>query len=618
MRHAGSLSSGLGTASRFVVAAALASCGGARLNDSIPEPTLGATSAAEQAIRPLARRWLLASPVERHALERDLGAVAERFRGDPLVRYVDVLRAWDALERGQRDRATALARPLLDGPNGTVRDLAALVLGATERRSGHAKEALARLMPLLHKMLDPPATALLDEELVRAAVAAKEWRLALRLMDGWMLESSPGEREAVVGSIVQLFASFPESSLIVELRLRVQRGISVSHEEGRLAEALAHHLAGLAVAQQDVRLARLLLEYAGPLLGGAGEEVARLAGDRTRGRVTARTVGVLLALGSPSLQRRSADVVTGMAFGLRIGDTDARLVARDDAGDPAHVERALMELAAEGAAIIVLGIDARHAAPALQFARTQGLPVVLLTSKAASAAASVGPPDTVAFRLGEPADRSVGALASALRAEGAKVVAGLGAPVVVTVAGATVSDAATGGIGMEIPCAPLPQVDALRHERVDALVALDGAHCDSGVLELARALHAPLAVGLGAMVNVRLPEGAWVASAGVFPVAEERPTSDARLVGWFESGRPTPTWWMALGRDAAVLAVLAVHDLAASASDADVRARRIEAAAALAVARADLWTTEARGFDAARALPREIRIVRHDRTKPKP
>ena len=75
---------------------------------------------------------------------------------------------------------------------------------------------------------------------------------------------------------------------------------------------------------------------------------------------------------------------------------------------------------------------------------------------------------------------------------------------------------------------------------------------------------------------------------------------------------------MALGRDAAVLAVLAVHDLAASASDSDVRARRIEAAAALAVARADLWTTEARGFDAARALPREIRIVRHDRTKPKP
>ena len=134
MRHAGSFSSGLGTASRFVVAAARASCGGARLNDSIPEPTLGATSAAEQAIRPLARRWLLASPVERHALERDLGAVADRFRGDPLVRYVDVLRAWDALERGQRDRATALARPLLDGPNGTVRDLAALVLGATERR----------------------------------------------------------------------------------------------------------------------------------------------------------------------------------------------------------------------------------------------------------------------------------------------------------------------------------------------------------------------------------------------------------------------------------------------------------------------------------------------------
>jgi len=590
-----------------VLLAALSACASSRPADTAPEATLGATAEAEQAIRPMIRRWLLASQAERRAQAAGWPRVEASFPSDPLLRVVTVFKAWEALDGGAYAEALRLARPLLDGPAGTVRDLATLVVGATERRTGHPKEAFSRLIPLLHKLVDAPATALLDDELVRAAVAAREWHPALRVMDAWLFESAPGEKVAVLREISALLEGFPDAVLVAELRGRTRGENVATHEQLQFAETLAHRLASIAVAGQDVRLARVLLDDAGALLGSAGEEIAKLAGDRSRGRVAAHTVGVLLALGSPTLQRRSADVVTGMAFGMRIGDTDARLVARDDVGDEGRVERALMELAAEGAAVIVAGIDARHAVTAARFATEQGLTVVLLAEESPVARAA----SPQVFFLGQDAEPSVGALAALLRSNGAKVVAGLGLPVPVAEARARepLGEPAF-GIGFEAPCAPLPLADALRSERVDALVALDGAHCGSELVELSRSLRAPLAVGLGAMTGVPLPDGSLVASVGIFPVSSDRSNLDPRLVGWFESGRPTPTWWMGLGRDAAVLAVRGVKDLADSATDADVRARRREATVALAAARDELWTSGARGFDAQRMLPRSVSIAR--------
>ena len=72
--------------------------------------------------------------------------------------------------------------------------------------------------------------------------------------------------------------------------------------------------------------------------------------------------------------------------------------------------------------------------------------------------------------------------------------------------------------------------------------------------------------------------------------------------------RPLPSWWMALGRDAAVLAGSAVKNLADAMSDAEVRARRVEATAALVAAHAELWTSADKSFDAARQLPRAVTI----------
>ena len=597
---------GQGTLSRIarVLTAGLllAACSKGGKSGAAPVASLGVSFASEQAYRPLIRRWIGATAEERRALDLELAKLAKKDDSDPLAVLADVLRGWDALERGERGRAVELAKPALDGPPGSTHDLATLVVGAAARRSLRSRQALALLVPLLHKMLDPFATSFLNEELVRAAVGAGSWQDALRLMDVWLYESAPGERAPVRDKIARLLGDVPEAELLADARRRMiaSHGAAdapeLSQEGRRLAEVIAQHLARVAVAARNVPLARVLLAELGPWLGAEGEEVARLAADVARGRVTAKTVGVLLALGSTPLERRSADVLAGMAFGLGIGDSDARLVARDDGGKPEGVAQALTELAAEGAAVIVAGIDPRHGATAVAFAEAQGLPVVLLTPDPALSQRVA----TDVFLLGQDPARSVGVLAAALRDGGAKVVAGLGAPLAEERRGGRL------GVGLELDCAPLPPLESLRAERVDAVVLLDGASCGDGVIELAERLRAPLGVGLGALAGIHLPIGTRVLAAGIFPLSEGDP--DPRLAGWLESGRPPPSWWMALGRDAAVLAASAVHNLADAAGETEVRARRVEATAALGAAESDLWTSDERGFDDSRTLPRTITV----------
>jgi hypothetical protein len=576
---------------------------GSRSADA-PVASLGLSIAAEREFRPLLRRWMLATSDGRRALDAELGRLIARHPSDPLAALADVLRGWDALERGDEALALRLVKPALDGPPGTAHDLATLVLGSAARRSMRSGEALRLLTPLIHKLIDPFATVVLDEEVVVAATQAGRWSDALKWMDVWMLESAPGDRDGVVAKIATLLQRFPQHELLADARRRVRAKRHVAPEGRRLAEAIARHLARTAISDSDVPLARVLLADLGPLLGREGEDIARLAADVARGRVTAKTVGVLLALGSTALERRSADVVSGMAFGLRVGDASTRLVTRDDGGRPEAAAQALIDLAADGAAVIVAGIDPRHTRQAAQFASQQGLPLVLLAGNDDDAMRS-----TEVFLLGADPKSSVGALAASLRERGAKVVAGLGSPIAVD------PDDSRLGLSLQTECAPTPASEALSSERVDAIVALDGAYCTTEVVELAGRLRAPMGVGLGAMVGVALPEGARVAAAGIFPLAPNAVQDEPRLQIWGDTGRPPPSWWMALGRDAAVLTATAVRDLADAATEMDVRVRRLQATAALAGAKQDLWTTEAKGFDAQRRMPRDVRFVESRRRR---
>jgi hypothetical protein len=71
-----------------------------------------------------------------------------------------------------------------------------------------------------------------------------------------------------------------------------------------------------------------------------------------------------------------------------------------------------------------------------------------------------------------------------------------------------------------------------------------------------------------------------------------------------------PSWWAGLGHDAAMLAWAGVQALPERGTEdpKEVADRRVLAAQALGSAQADLWTTAARGFAGARAIPRSVVI----------
>jgi hypothetical protein len=106
--------------------------------------------------------------------------------------------------------------------------------------------------------------------------------------------------------------------------------------------------------------------------------------------------------------------------------------------------------------------------------------------------------------------------------------------------------------------------------------------------------------------TLALPPGSVVATAGAFSHGTPPPSLEA----WVKAHPSPPTWWMALGHDAAVLAWASIKDLPVQGTEdpGEVEARRVQVAASLAGARAELWTTDASGFGGGRTLPRTIGV----------
>jgi len=424
----------------------------------------------------------------------------------------------------------------------------------------------------------------------------------VQFMQVWLREAGTGGRREASERIMELLSAVPTDELLDKIIFRSQ--LPDKHAGYVLAELIAGHVADRAVANGDAVLAKRLLTKYGSLLGERGEEVARLAAAVTRGRVLARTVGLLVALRGPEVVRRSADVVTGMAHGLGVPGSGARLVTRfatvgGGVETEASIRTALAALAADGAAVIVAGIDPRHSVLAAEFAASQSLPVILLSS--AAGFDEQGSPHV--FMLGEDPSRTAGALSAALREGGSRVIVGLGGPQ--RAGGADDSL----GVGLERGCIPLPATQELMAERVDAMLVYDGAACDEKAVELARQIGAPIAIGLGVpQLGLEVLPRKLRLSSGVFPVQDP---PDPRLDDWHAGGRDAPSWWLALGRDAAVLAWDAVENLKKIATEESaVVASRVEATARLSTARQSLWTTDARGFDESKRVRRDVTVVR--------
>ena len=569
-----------------------------------PVASLAVTAKAQTALQAIVDDWARSSRTERVAMKPRITAYAKEFSAEPPALTAQALLAWVTMEEGFFAQAEAQATAVqARAAAGTTNDLGRTIQGAVMRRRGRPEESLRTLTPLVSKLIDGWARALLNEEIVQSALAAKEWQTALRLMAVWLREASPEERDGVKNRIALNLALMPARELLVMLDRA--RGIEIAllaEEEREMRKLVAQQLATFAREKRDVELAQHLLASSGTLLGDQGDAIARLATGVTKARVEARTVGLLLSLRTDETRRRGAEVTDGIAHGLGLPgpitgaarDREARLVSRDDHGAVDRIDDALAALSADGAAIVIAGVDGEEAAVAARFAEQNRIPVLLLRP---AGKGEMPLPGRFTFLLGDDPAAVEDALAAALIARGATPVAIVsedprrhGAPLPPDVTAVRACSEATS------PWKPLG---------VGGIVL--GAACAREAIAAAGSTRIVFGAALE-LGDTVLPTGSLIAEAGIFPID---PAHLSPAAGpWMKGHAGPPSWWAGLGHDAAVLARAGVQALPERGTEdpREVSERRLLAAQALAAAQADLWTTAARGFGGARVLPRSVVI----------
>jgi hypothetical protein len=588
--------------------ALLATAGGCSGSGRAPKPvaSLAKTEKAQIEIQAILELWGRSSREQRMALKGRLEAFKRLHGGEPPALTADALLAWVIMEEGAFARAETLAAVVQARTRaGTTNDLARTIQGAALRRRGEPDAALRLLTPLVSKLIDPWARALLNEEIVQSALAAKQWQRALQLMSVWLREASPEDRDSVKSRIGLTLAAVPSAQLLVMLDRA--RGIEVARlaeEEREMRKLIAQQLATFAREKRDVDLAQHLLASSGQLLGDQGDAVARLATGVTKARVEARTVGLLISLRTDETRRRGAELTDGVTFGLGLpgpwrdgaalaGRSAARLVSRDDHGTPDRIDDALAALSADGASILIAGVDGEEAAAASRFAEQNQIPVLLLRPAAKGERA---PPGRFTFLLGEDPVAVEDALAEAIAGKGAT-------PVAIVSEDARRHGALPSGVTALRICAEA--TSPWRPLGVGGIVL--GAACAREAIAASGSTRIVFGAALE-LGDAVLPAGSLIAQAGIFPIdaAHMTPAVAPRM----KDHAGPPSWWAGLGHDAAVLAWAGVQALPERGTEdpKEVAERRLLAAQALGTAQADLWTTAARSFGGAHALPRSVVI----------
>lgn len=572
-------------------------CGPRGAEDVTVTPSLAVTPRAQQELRALEEAWEASSVPERAELETRLAAFVRRYPNDPGTHRARVLLAWVQLERGQLDEAERSLQPALEAPESATRDHAQLVRAALLTRRGRPVEALGVLEPLHGKLIGQEVTSLYGRERVRAALEARRWRLLVDALTAW-LESSAHGQERVRQRAAQSLAQVPSHALLRLLEEQTERrGVKRSAAETFMVRAMTERLTRVALETEDARLARRLLEIAPAWLRASpeGEPLALLAHSGAReARIAGRTLGVVLEEGDALTRRRSAQVVAGIVEALDMGraerDSAVRLVVRESRG---NMVATLSALAGEGASVLVGGVDDLGATTALLFAEERRVPVLALSDPAQKPRER-----RYGFVVGASTEHEQSLLAKALNERGVQ------RPFVV------------GGSGFSCearpayPGGPRFPVASWVREGTRGLLILGDASC---AREIAREVQSSargqltLAYGLEAsrLLFDEGPPGALGLSAGVYPGGAEPASSD---------------WYHLLGRDVARLAQAA---LAVVPEDTDVdgeavRAHLDRARNALRGARADLETSEHRGFGAEQVLPRRIEVIEAPSAAPGP
>ncbi len=640
---------------------AVVACGGAA-SEPKPVPALATSPLASASFAEIRDAWRDPEHTSPEVLRAMLDRFCARFSTDGLVPLARVYLAIVALGQGDNAEADRQLAATQNLPEGSTRDLWTVASARRLRLRGNAEGGIDLLRPLVGKSVDPIARTLFQEELALAALATQRDYEAISYLDAWLRASPEDDKARTVTEVKALVEQVPKDVLVRALQaMRMQRatfGYGVD-----IQRILASRLAQIATETDDAELARLLLDpNAGRLViaGDAGAQLGELATSRRGLNVVAgRTVGLLLPTGSPGLRDEAADVLRGVmwALGLPRGirreggeagpaaeahdggaspgpeshercappepapplrDPQAeealRLVTRDDSGTADRTEPSLDELAGEGAALIIAGLDPVTAGRALRWGESHGVAIVALVPPAEGVAAG-----GFGFVLGESQESVVEVLIRAAPSLAAERVApvvdsselGLYPPQGGRVGPLTLWPPTSCDVLATRPGdARFPILDWAREKTRGWFVsgAPDCARSLTSELSMARA-RGVVALSLEAACVPPHPAGLDVlsASAGIIPLGGRGDASDDELRG-FSDSLGSPGWWAALGRDAATLARVAVDQMPADTATESraVGDRHARARDLLTSARARLWSTEASGFTDTHTMTRTL------------
>lgn len=590
----------------FVIASAGSACGGSSSGPT-PVASLAVTTGAATELAPLRRGFAehRSAPEVRLGLERFI----MRHEGDPLVPLARMYLANVLVDAGELDLAKQHVQAAGTIPPGNTSDWRTVTLARIERREGKADATVKSLSGLVSQVVDQMLRDIAVEELALAAVEAKEELAAIGYLDTWLRTASDERHDDVRARVVAAITKMDPTALERSSHSMQGEGSGYSTE---LRKIVAEILGARARDTGDTKLAQYLLQSdSSRFLVGTplGTELRELATSLRGARVVAgRTIGLLLPTGTPELRDAAADVARGVAFALGIprlkreDDDGTKLVTRTDMEGSA-IEAGLEELAGSGASIIVAGVGPDAATKARDWSERNGIPVVVLGPV-------TNPATRFAWVAGESPKSSIDLLSSAI--------VGKKDPGFATIVGPMSAPFAPAGA---TPVRCEPPISRATFPTADWQRTSTHAFLVSGPTACSRALSfslpgGPNVVGLSLEAQGGFDgssSGAHVLTvgAGLLPVDAAALAKDPKLGAYQAQFGARPSFWTALGHDAALLARAAMQSLPDDSTDAptEVTKRREIARAGLGAAKVLLWTTEASGFDENHVLPRSLRVV---------
>jgi hypothetical protein len=515
----------------------LEACGPSLEEGPQPAPALADSGSAQRAFRTLRERWQNSAAEERPELIAEFRRFLATYPEDDQTRLARVYLAWLLVGTGELLEARELIEVTKQGPPGVAADFGQVVEGALLVQHKQPHEALKLLRPLQGKLIDPVESFYATQQLVRSAMAANLYAEALSHVVDWSLQATPVQRPAVHDEVKVLVSRVPRRYL--EKALETERPVTDDAAQGtdplRVTEqqwfydALTAQLGAIAVAQTDRELARRVLTERPTLETDAEEPSAllRLAtGVSESAAVVAKTVGFVINARSAVGRRRSNQVVSAMTQSLSLlakAKNQLDVVLTDDSTD---LEQGLAELAARGAPLLLTGMTEDDATSAARFAARERIPVVLFLPPRVTTnyAFVLGVGDAEQLRLSGDGYDPDAALATELECEVAAESTGVsGFPMALWAAEGRKSLYLLG----DAPCSKRALAQLRNSKfRADVWFGLESAHLWPGV----PGFHT-------------LKAGQFPFAAGSLPQATEL----AQRLGH------QPTWFEALGRDAAVL-----------------------------------------------------------------